>query len=73
MLMYVYYIYTYICIHTYMHVFLRTVDTGVQSSQGCIRFHYPKYDDNVCSKLFQPQGRTTSELVVRRALGIYFQ
>ena len=33
---------------------------------------YPKYDDNVCSKLFCPRSRTTSE-VVRRALGLYVQ
>ena len=30
-------------------------------------------DDNVCSKLFCPRSRTTSEIDVRRALGLYIQ
>ena len=37
--------------------------------------HYPKYDDHVCCKLFLlcPRSRNTSEVVVRRALGLYVQ
>ena len=31
-----------------------------------------RYDDDVCSKLCLPQEQSKSEVVVRRALGLYF-
>ena len=33
--------------------------------------HYPKYFDNVCSKLFLSQAQNNFRIVVRRALGLY--
>ena len=71
---YIYMIYIYIYIYIYICI-CRACGWGLAHLELPLGLpcSLPKMrDDNVCSKLFLSQGQKTLEVVVRRALGLYF-